>query len=153
MFENPLMFDELELLYKGDATKRIIFYHQVKYQNPNLFTVHELNNFAARGYKRRWRGHEFFEECKENTKEHSCHEPSHKEQRQSSRWDKQLLIFIQLIFLYLGKKKLFTTDGSECSMTGLSIYFMRSTMKKNLSEETFQVLLFKNLCLNFSKNL
>ena len=30
MFENPLMFDELEMLYKGDETKRIIFYHQVK---------------------------------------------------------------------------------------------------------------------------
>ena len=39
---------------------------------------------------------------------------------------------------------LFTTDGSEHPLTGLSIYFMRSTTKKNLSEETFQVIfLFK----------
>ena len=38
-----------------------------------------------------------------------------------------------------GKRTVFTTDGNEHPLTGLSIYFMRSNPKKNLSEETFQV--------------
>ena len=30
MFEQPLILDELDLLYKTDTTKRVIFYYQVR---------------------------------------------------------------------------------------------------------------------------
>lgn len=33
MFEQPLILDELDLLYKGDKTKSIVFYYQVDYFN------------------------------------------------------------------------------------------------------------------------
>ena len=31
MFQQPLILDELDLLYKGDKTKSIVFYYQVDY--------------------------------------------------------------------------------------------------------------------------
>ena len=37
------------------------------------------------------------------------------------------------------KKILFTTDGSEASLTNVCIYFLRLSTKKYLGEETFQV--------------
>ena len=52
---------------------------------------------------------------------------------------------INIVLLYLkladntGKKTLFTTDGVEHALTGMSMYFMRSTLKKALNEETYQV--------------
>lgn len=33
MFEQPLILDELDLLYKGDKTKSIVFYYQVDFFN------------------------------------------------------------------------------------------------------------------------
>ena len=45
-----------------------------------------------------------------------------------------------------GKKILFTTDGSEASLSNVCIYFLRLSTKKYLGEETFQVIEKYHLC-------
>ena len=52
-------------------------------------------------------------------------------------------------FFFAVKNLLFTTDGSEVSLTNVCIYFLRLSTKKYLGEETFQVLfLLKELVKN-----
>ena len=45
------------------------------------------------------------------------------------------------------KKILFTTDGTKVALNGYCMYFLRTSTKRNLGEETFQVLL---LLLSFT---
>ena len=37
------------------------------------------------------------------------------------------------------KKILFTTDGTKVALNGYCMYFLRTSTKRNLGEETFQV--------------
>ena len=37
------------------------------------------------------------------------------------------------------KKILFTTDGTKVPLNGYCMYFLRTSTKRNLGEETFQV--------------
>jgi hypothetical protein len=45
----------------------------------------------------------------------------------------------QLVLFISAKKILFTTDGSGVPLNGFCMYFLRTSTKRTLGEETFQV--------------
>ena len=48
------------------------------------------------------------------------------------------------------KKILFTTDGTKVPLNGYCMYFLRTSTKRNLGEETFQVNLGYQLLLGLN---
>jgi hypothetical protein len=48
-------------------------------------------------------------------------------------------LHLHLTLNFSAKKILFTTDGSGVSLNGFCMYFLRTSTKRTLGEETFQV--------------
>ena len=83
MFEQPLILDELDLLYKGDKTKSIVFYYQVFSIASNHLI--RIISITATHDRERQRIDIFSKDVQENTKEHNSNELLHEKQRFCSR--------------------------------------------------------------------
>lgn len=83
MFEQPLILDELDLLYKGDKTKSIVFYYQVFSIASKPFT--RIISITATHDRERQRRDFCSKDVQENTKEHNSNELLHEKQRFRSR--------------------------------------------------------------------
>ena len=83
MFEQPLILDELDLLYKGDKTKSIVFYYQVFSIASNHLI--RIISITATHDRERQRRDLCSKDVQENTKEHNSNELLHEKQRFCSR--------------------------------------------------------------------
>ena len=144
MFEQPLILDELDLLYKGDKTKSIVFYYQVISFALNSLQESRIISITATHDRERQRRNFCIKDVQENTKEHNSNELLHEKQRFCSRLVKLMVpcIFLILVFFCNSDSQvLFTTLCNAEPLRGFAIYFMRASTKKSLGEEAFQVLL------------
>ena len=92
MFEQPLILDELDLLYKGDKTKSIVFYYQVISLALNSLQESRIISITATHDRERQRRNFCTEDVQENTKEHNSDELLHEKQRFRSRLAKLMVL-------------------------------------------------------------
>ena len=109
MFENPTILEDLDILFKDDTARRMIVFYQPESE------VEAEEDLDLRQRTRR-------------VAEASTPTPG-----------KVLNFYFAAFLELLVKNCLFTTDGSDCALTNVCIYFLRLSTKKYLGEETFQV--------------
>lgn len=129
MYEKPLILDELDLLYKGENNKLVIFYYQVIYWNNNnkASSLIQPTYLTLKSQPRS-------ADEKEMLKLKSC---------------KRTQKSITAMNHYIAKqnetdcndKILFTTLCNKELLSGTAVYFMRSSLRKSLGEEAFQVII------------
>ena len=116
MFENPTILEDLDFLFKDESARRMMVF----YQNEEKEVITDESSEERQVSRRR---------TQSALLDHS--EPGMEM--------KNLKFEIYSMPFVSGKKILFTTDGSEASLTNVCIYFLRLSTKKYLGEETFQV--------------
>ena len=117
MFNDPAMLDDLDFLYKSDNARKILFYFQpeeIKDEEDD-----KLNHrYISLGVK--LIQNKLLNRSRRTQRNITVMQKKDEEKKPA-------------------KKILFTTDGTKVALNGYCMYFLRTSTKRNLGEETFQV--------------
>ena len=117
MFNDPAMLDDLDFLYKSDNARKILFYFQpeeIKDEEDDKLN-HRYITLGAKLIQ-----HKLLNRSRRTQRNITVMQKKDEEKKPA-------------------KKILFTTDGTKVALNGYCMYFLRTSTKRNLGEETFQV--------------
>ena len=108
------MLDELDVLYKTETGRKIVFFHQVRLRIAN--TLIPMSLLCAQP---------IVEESEEDVKVVKSKKQQKVPETQNTSSNQNKMLFI--------------SDGLETPLMGVVSYFLRLTTRRALGEETFQV--------------
>ena len=132
MFADPTMIDELDFLYKSDVARKLMFYYQVSFSINALFSREKITLFLPLQDV-------VIEETQEKKPKKGrkaatakSEPPSSKEQQQDQQ-RKSVVTVAGASSSDREKKKVLTVeDGRGKELTGIGIYFLRTSAKRTL---------------------